>query len=386
MLKIKSLLFVLLLAGIIINLGLFIYSHKASYTYPFSPEFLKKIYGQSQYVNLKPISVLPDEAIYAFAGWQYVQGVDPAVFNADQPPLGKYFIGLSELLFRNERIPGPFFNVLCLVALFCLSFVVLKNKLLALVVVAFFSLEKIFIAQMLYSPLLDNIQLLFILLAFTFYILSLKNQKYITLAMVMLGGVMATKFWITGFVIYVAWIAHVILRTQIDRKYRQLKMFLLASPFTIITLILAYLPTLLRGGSPKTVLAVQHYIYQFHQGKLQLDPVAIWDLLLFNRWHMGVIKTAADWQISWPVITVFSLAAIIYLILKKKNKDIVAGPIGLLAIWTIVYMVLLSVGEVLPRYVFPLLPFLYILATWLVVKLTPVLNFPRLKCYTKKHA
>lgn len=364
--KIKTIIFFLVLAAIILNIFLFVKNHLAIYTYPISPAFLEKIYGQSQYVRTDPISMLPDETIYAYAAWRYLHGENPAVFNADQPPLGKYFIGLSEIYFNNERITGPVFNILSLIALFILSFLILKDSLWSIILVALFSLEKLFMAQMLYAPLLDNIQLFFILCSFIFYFLSQKKIFFLVPAFVMLGLVMSVKFWITGLVIFAIWLVH----TIISRNLTRVVYLFLTLPFSVITMMAVYLPAFLQGSTLKNFFGVQHYIYTFHQAKANLDPLAVWDLLLFNRWHVPweyAIKTSTDWQWTWPLITVLSLVAMIVIARSKQKLQIYSG--GLIIIWVIIYFSLLSVSTVLPRYLLPVLPALYISSFWVVKEL-----------------
>lgn len=359
--KIKQILFLILLIIAIANLYLFISSHLSLYTYPFNPAFLKKIYGQSQYVMTQPISVLPDETIYAHAAWEYINGTNPAIFNADQPPLGKYFIGLSELLFRNERLTGPVFNILILIAFFFLAQLILKDNLWAMGITTIYSFEKIFVAQMLYAPLLDNIQLFFILMSFIFYIMSIKKLKWLVLAFFMLGLVVSTKFWVTGLVLLSVWLVHTLLLKNI----RRIIFFLTTSLIVIITLIASYTPSLLQGDSVRNILSVQHYIYEFHKAKLHFDPLAIWDLLLFNRWHVpweNVVRPAADWQWSWPIITVLSIVSVANIILSRRRDSNLVSKMGAISIWVLAYFILLFVGEVLPRYIFPVLPAMYIVS------------------------
>jgi len=362
--KLSILTSIILFLLIVVNLAFFIKSHLAIYTYPINPAFLEKLYGQSQYVRMDPISILPDETVYAYASWRYMHGENPAMFNADQPPLGKYFIGLSEIYFNNERLTGPVFNVLSLVALFVLSCLVLKDYFWSIILVTFFSFEKLFTVQMLYAPLLDNIQLFFILLSFIFYILSLKKPRALLVAMLMLGFVMSVKFWVTGVVIYVIWLIHKIFAKNIKGLLR----FLVTSPLIIFSMLLVYLPSFLQGDSLRRFFGVQKYIFEFHRAKIHMDPVAVWDLLFFNRWHVpweGVIKQSVDWQWTWPLITAFSLITAAIVCRQKISKGL-TSEIGVVVIWLVAYFFLLLVGAVVPRYLLPVMPAMYILSFWLI--------------------
>jgi hypothetical protein len=353
---------ILLLLVTILNIAIFLKGNLNSYTERFNPILYRKLYGESQYVSTAPKQMLPDEIVYSLAGWEYIHGVNPAIFNADQPPLGKYFIGLSEIWFNNPRIPGPFFNILCLVALFILSNMAFENYLISVALVTLFSFEKIFIAQMKYAPLLDNIQLFFILLSFIFFLKFVKSNKLLVPAFLSLGAVASTKFWATALIIYLVWFIYLLLFRNLIKVFR----FIIFSPAILITMLLSYLPAFLEGSTLKSFFGVQKYIYSFHHDKLNFDPLSVWDLLLFNRWHsFSGIRSSVDWQWTWPIITILSLIAISYILKKKLTKDI----IGVFVAWFIIYFLLLSSSSILSRYLIPVLPAMYILSFWLVKKI-----------------
>lgn len=360
--KIKLLLSILLLTLTCLNIANFIKQNSLLYTEKFNPDYYRNLWGQSQYVTTTPTQMLPDEIVYSYAAWEYMHGVNPAVFNADQPPLGKYFIGISEIWFGNPRFPGPVFNILCLVALFFLANLILKNYLWSAALVNLFSFEKIFMVQMKYAPLLDNIQLFFILVSFILFVKFLQNMrinKFLILSFLTLGLVAVTKFWITSFVIYIIWLLYILIK-----KNRAVTVkFILFSPTILITMLLTYIPAFLQGTTLREFFGVQKYIYSFHQTKLNFDPLAVWDLLIFNRWHsFSGIRHSVDWQITWPFITILSVAAIIIILRRKKLK----GTIGMIGIWVMTYFVLLSLSSILSRYLIPVLPALYILNFWLI--------------------
>src|SRR5476651_2477550 len=62
---------------------------------------LQQSYLDSQYVNKHPKAWLPDEVVFSYAGGALIRGVSPVLVVVDAPPLGKYLIGISAVLFDN---------------------------------------------------------------------------------------------------------------------------------------------------------------------------------------------------------------------------------------------------------------------------------------------
>lgn len=376
------------------HLSLYISKHAVSYATQFNPLFYERMYGESQYVRTDPIQNLPDEYIYSLAAWRYVHGENPAIFNADQPPLGKYIIGFGILLFHNEKITTPIFVVLTILVFFVLCRVILKDFLLATIATTVFSFEKLLLVQMVYAPLLDIYQLFFILLSLLFAVLSFKKASYLLPTMIAVGLVMATKYFATGVVLLASLFVDAIIQlvyeylTSVKKKSANLWsrlrclistkriIYLIATtPIAVLTLLLAYLPAYWQGYNPRMILGVQHYIYVFHSEKIHVSPLDVWQLLLFNRWHVpwdNTIRQSVDWQITWPLITITSIimAIVIFRRNKQKKNDKDTGTnsemMQFMVVWSILYIATLMSANLLPRYVLPLLPSLYILSAALV--------------------
>ncbi|MDO8452919.1 MAG: phospholipid carrier-dependent glycosyltransferase, partial [bacterium] len=274
------------------------------------------------------------------------------------------FIGLSELWFNNSRYTAAIFNILTLVALFWLLYLLLGSSLLSSALVTLFSFEKVFLAQMQYAPLLDNIQLFFVLMSFAFFVKFYKSGKLQSLvpAMLTLGLVISTKFWITGFTILVVWL----LSLLANRDFKKIKYVLLALPLTLAPLLASYYQSFVQGMTIREFFGTQKYIYSWHSAKLEFNPIAVWDFLLFGRWHnQGEIKQAVDWQLTWPIIGILSILAI-YQLIKQYKKSGAKDSIYIIGIWFIVYFALLSVSTVNARYLFPILPAMYALSGWVI--------------------
>lgn len=349
------------------------------------------MYGQSQYVRLDPLQNLPDEYLYSLAAWKYINGENPAIFNADQPPLGKYIIGSGIKLFGNEKITAPIFVLLTLFVFFLLTTTVLRSKVLGLLATTVFSFEKLLLVQMKFAPLLDIYQLFFILLSLLFAVQSFRRFRYFILTMIAVGCVMGTKYFATGIVLLIALFCDTLVRillevhTQVKKKkqtvlerikkassFRRLLYLTATAPVSVITLLLIYLPAYWQGYSPKMILGVQRYIYEFHSQKIHFSPIDVWQLLLLNRWHVpwdNTIRPSSDWQFTWPLITIGAVTMVWLLIRShkkvRKQKNAASTPhesLQLLAVWSVIYISTLMMSNLLPRYVLPLLPSLCILS------------------------
>jgi len=103
----NRILFVFLIAFIAFNILTTIFQYSSKYL---SADYwerypqLKKMYESSQYVNKNPEGWIADEEANSYAGGALIKGTNPIYIIADTPPLGKYLIGLSALIFKNENI------------------------------------------------------------------------------------------------------------------------------------------------------------------------------------------------------------------------------------------------------------------------------------------
>ncbi|MBL7036669.1 glycosyltransferase family 39 protein [Candidatus Microgenomates bacterium] len=362
---IASIVIIIFLFLSLYNLFNFALLNKGLFTEPFNPEIHRKLYGQSQYILKEPLSEIADEVVYALAGWEYVHGLNPILLNGEQPPLGKYIVGLSEVLFNNSRVGSLIFNVLLLVIFFLLADLVIDSKVISSVLTYLFSAEKVFIAQVRYSPNLDNIQVFFLLLTFYFFIKYLKTTKlyFSALTFISLGLVIATKFWITGFIVFLVFFVVSLLERNLDN----IKKFILFSPLLILPLAVSYLNSFGDGMTIREFFGTQKYIYSWHSAKLVFDPISLVDFLFLNRWHfMGQVQKAVDWQFTWPILGTFSLISIISFFRSLKEKLVIGQPICVIVVWLIMYFVVLILSTVNARYLFPVLPAMYISSGWFI--------------------
>jgi hypothetical protein len=367
----SKLIFIVLLGVIIFNIASTVYPLREKY---FSSDYwqrfpvLEKSYLSSQYVNKHPTGWVPDETIQAYAGGAFIKGINPVYVLPDTPPLGKYLIGLSALFFNNENSVILLCTILSLILLYILSYQIFGSKYLALAPPFFLSFEPIFKNQLVYAPLLDIIQLVFLLAAFIIFNKALTSKKsllFLLLANIFVGFFISTKFFITGAPIEAAFYLVLLLR----KDKRRLLELTLTLPIAVFILLLSYVRVFAFGYAFNKFLGIQKWVFLYHKSQLIL-PLSIWPLMLFNKWYVwygnNPVISDPQWLITWPIITLSTLATAALGILKKIKINENAWVI---IVWAIFYFALFSFGEITSRYFVILIPILYIISVYGVVNL-----------------
>jgi len=113
-----------------------------------------------------------------------------------------------------------------------------SSKITPLIPVVLFSSEAIFKNQLIYTPLLDIIQLAFLLTIFYFfnkYIIDKKNSiRNVLLVNIFLGFFISTKFFGTG----IAVVLSILITLIIHSEFKKIKMFHINSSSCSIYIVL----------------------------------------------------------------------------------------------------------------------------------------------------
>lgn len=329
----------------------------------------EKAYYSSQYVKKENPGIMPDDTFEAFVGGAFLRGTNPILIVHEHPPMGRYIIALSILIFDNPRtliIPLLAFS---LFGLFLIVRKVLNNNFLALFPLVVYANEPLFMSKLQYAPLLEPIQLPFIIFALYFFIQGVSQKRYTSwflLASFMLGFVISIRFFILGAVLVLAMVTHLVLQRE---EKKRLLAFIASLPLALVVLFGSYFRTIQDGYSLFQILGVQKYILFYHQSKLE-NLFSFWDLLLFNRWHAWwgerIIISDSTWIVAWPIAAVLATGFVLLLFFKKVNIN---SANKIILLWILFYCLLLSGGNSTTRYFLPLLPFLYTFATAFLVVL-----------------
>lgn len=181
-----------------------------------------------------------DAELYAISGWSYIHGLSPNMINPEHPPLAKYFIGLSEIIFTNPSTMSFIFSILTIIIVYLISREILGDSLFALIPPFMLVFDKLFYEFSLIS-MLDIYVTFFVALSTFFFIKGLMNSKFFILSSITFGLAMATK-WIAIFLLPSFLIMLIIMR-------KNLKWFLASLPLAIIAYISTYAIFFINGNS-----------------------------------------------------------------------------------------------------------------------------------------
>ncbi|MDP2649431.1 MAG: hypothetical protein Q8P10_01165 [bacterium] len=371
---IKKFIFPLFLVVILFNPVRVIVNNWAAF---FSKNYDDKFYNlvssqyySSQYVKKKDPIIIPDETLEAFAGGAFLKGVNPILIIHDQPPMGRYLISASILMFRNAKIVNLITIAFSAIGIFLLSKTLIKNIYLSVVPVAVFINEPLTINKLIYTPLLEPIQLPFILFSIYFFIKGATEKnflKWFLLTSLSLGFVISTRFFILGAILLGSMILFFLIKRKLDKRFFS---FVFLLPLALLVLFASYTVTIMHGYSLWQILGIQKYILFYHKTALT-NPFSYWDLILFNRWHTWwgtrAIQSDPNWILLWPVSVLFAGMNPIFALVRKislSNAELI------ISLWVISYSLMLSMGYSSTRYFLPLLPFLYILSVAFLTRIS----------------
>jgi len=365
----------LLIVLIIFPFGRTLWRERERYLSPFNLEQAQNLYNISQYTQGEGASWIPDEILFAYAGWYYLQGGSPILVNPENPPLGKYLIGLGIKFLNSEKILMPFFGFFSLGSFFLLSHWFFKKTWLALIPVAFFSWERLFQEQLIYVSQFELFALTFLNLAFLFFLKGEEKRKYFLLSSFFVGALWGTRPWMATIPLLFSWGIYL---AFLKKKLKIAFSWLLSLPIAVFVLLLAYSKLFLEGWGPYKVLSVQKWILWYHQSRL-INFGTIWPLIYLNRWYVWwgdqPFLPMVQWNIFWPIFTTLAIifSCLVFLSLLKKRKKLrflkIHSQIIVLCFYYVFYLAFLSIGNVSSRYLFYLLPYGYLLGIYLLANL-----------------
>jgi len=306
-----------------------------------------------------------DADVYALAGWLYVHGVPPSEFNFEHPPLAKFFIGISEVLFHSPTSMNALFGLAMLLVVYMLSIRLFGKTVFALIPVYMLSLEKLLLSVAKTSTL-DIYSAFFISLSVLLFLFAVKNPKLFPALSVVIGLGIACKYE-AGFIIFV-FIAFLLM----DRAWMKLGYFMASLPLAVLTYAMAYTSYFLSGHSLLEFFAFQMSIYEFHSmNTISKCVFRVWPLLLTGilgpetrtiffldekTGEIVKIVTIDGLAITYsfnPLTWSISAGAVLWCLLKTLR---VGEEFRVLPLWFMSFMVPFSSGLVLEYHLIAFMP------------------------------
>lgn len=333
----------------------------------FDPKIYEKKYNRSQYIIPRSKNPISDEELLSYAGYKYATGLNPVLINSDHPPLGKYIIGWFILLTDNSHSVAIFFALGIILLLLYLVYILTNSYLLTTVSLLLLSFDTVFIDQIIHSPVLDIIQVFFLLLYIFFYFhwLSKKNNLFIVLMGISFGALASVKLYFPALILLLVTSSHLILTKRGFKNTLIISSTLLTLACTTYTA--SYLSYFAHGNSFRNFLSTQKWIFLFWKNN-SIEVVkyygAVIPFILFNQWKVWwgdkQYINFEHWSIFWPIFFVAGIFCAVYFISKAKKKHF-KGFSSFLSVWIIVFTVYLCFIPISPRYLMMLYFPIYIL-------------------------
>ncbi len=328
----------------------------------YDSEYWAGRYERSQWAQgFAATELMGDADLYTYSGWALVQGEDHLRVDPTQPPMGKYLLGWSILLFGNGRWLSVLLAVACLAMVYVLSAHVLKNSLAAWLVVFLIGSDRTFLENI-NTTMLDLSLLFFTLVAIYSLLRGFQKEAWFGLTMIALAGFAGTKMFMLGAGFVAAVCAFVVLWSLIKKEKRYLRFFLYF-PFFVLAYLLIYARYFATGHTLVDFKYYHFWVRHFARVRVSGYPWGeVWRVFLTGRWLIwwpeGVpfrVVAVENWRLLWPM----GFLAVLTTGWGFLKKPAVAD--GVLLVWIASLLAMFSFGVPYPRYLLPVLPPLYIL-------------------------
>ncbi|WP_455369896.1 phospholipid carrier-dependent glycosyltransferase [[Eubacterium] cellulosolvens] len=334
-------------------------------------QFEPKVILEDYDISIHKGTVFSDDKLYALAGWRYITGTTPDTINFEHPPLAKYLIGLSELLFKNQAMMSLIFSVMTLFFVYLISKKILHIFPFTLLPILILSLDKMYIQFSSFS-MLDIYATFFTTTAILFLILN-KNKWNFLFLYISVGLALSCK-WITFFLIIVIPIYYFL-----NKNWENVKLYPLGLAIAFLTYSATYFVFFLAGNSILDFIYLQLRILGFHQGmRIGMgSPPPFWILLNFllgiegpseiTVIHFDTVTKIFTFAppekgislintynpLTWPLSFSAVILALIYLF--RENKEMFAIPLTFISL-----LIATSTGKPFVWYLLSGLPFAFI--------------------------
>ncbi|MBI2029821.1 glycosyltransferase family 39 protein [Candidatus Gottesmanbacteria bacterium] len=350
----KPVLWWLLVIIIILPLFNIVIKNQQRFTKKFDFDYFSNLYSNSQYVVGSGSEGIGDDGLYAFAGYYYlVQGGDPSQVNFEHPPLGKYFVGLSVVVFNNENVINIIYLILILITTYQIGKIIIKNDTLSLIPPLLISIELHFQDHLIRS-FIDLPFTLFFILGVYFFIKALENEKLFYASALFWGMAFSTKFFPAIIFFYLLFL--IIVKIYAKTK---LKPFLISSFLIPIIYISSHVMYFANNHSFIEFLRHKKWMVDWWSG----SPIVPFNILrnILTGWYQdsyGGARFSEFWTPIIPAVVILAITRLQKNIFNKSNLAVLV--IYLTCIIYLIFLTFLNGGVL--KFIMPIYPLLCILA------------------------
>lgn len=360
-----------------------IISNSSRFTERYDEKSYEKRYNNSQYVIPQSKTPISDEELLSHAGFQYAKGLNPILINSDHPPLGKYIIGWTTMLTGNNRSSSLIFGTVSYLLMGIIIWKLTHSYTALGIGFLLQSLDTVFMDQVYYSPILDIIQVSFLLLFLLFFLQYLESRKwwYMILMGIAAGAMAGIKLLFPVLVLFSVTLTLLVLWSVLKKNAAWLKdlgLLVVSGSIAGLSYMASYTVLFLQGGDVRTFLGVQKWIFLFWKNN-SVTEMDVWGnvipLILFNQWKVwwgtDPYIQFENWSIMWPIVFIMGVAialfhGIRFLLMfrtKKGTTEVHAHRLFLVHIsgWAVAAILYLLFIPISPRYLMIVYFPLYIL-------------------------
>lgn len=352
--------YILFFAIIIFLAGIFtsVFYNRQYFTQNYDISYWKERFEHSQWSLPLSKRIIGDDGLYAYVGYTLAKGADPSIVNAEAPPIGKYMIGFSILLFKNPIYYSLFFGLGALVLFYLLALKLIRDRFFAFIATLLLFLDPLFSAQ-LWKPWLDIAQLFFLLAnVLLLYIAVDSKRKYL---LIFLSGLMLGFFAMTKLPILLPFIFFLDVAFLLIRK--QVKTMPIFTVGMILGVLVPYAYYFYLGHSFIDFLKLQKFILNFYiSSQLKANLFSVLQTILSGGYYglnNAGVSRVLEWTLAWPAMLLFSAFAFVKM-KQEASSLILKGVFAFILISILIF----SVIPFYPRYLLVVIPFMYLLGVY----------------------
>ncbi len=336
-------------------IGVYLFLGRGAFLRAFDSRGMGNLYSRSQYVVGSGSEGIGDDGLYAFAGYYYVfDRGNVAQINFEHPPLGKYFIGLSILIFKNENVINLIYYVFLLRMVYLFGQMILKNTSLSLLATIFIAVDPLILDNLLLS-LLDIPFTLFFLCGVYFFIKGFKKNHFFYLSHFFWGITLSIKFFPAFLFVYLFQIVLLgIYKRQVISVYLKASLLLPLIYLVSHTAYFIYTPSLIE------FIRFRKWTIEWWSGSPRIIGNIFRNML--TGYYIDSTKNIARndyWTILWPIWSIISIARFRKIMVLNFDQLPLLILWGLIMIYMI-YTALFTGG--LQKFLMPVWPFMIIVS------------------------